>query len=166
MAKTDPLAQLKDIHLPEPISWWPLAPGWYVLLAFIICVTLGIVLYITKRQRHALPKKHALKLLNTYKNQYQQNSNAPLISSQIAELLKRVALVYYPRAQVASMTGDDWLAFLNHTAKGVDFKSVQELLLDLPFKKAELHAKDSLDLTPLIHNAELWIKQRGVPCSN
>lgn len=166
MAKIDPLAQLKDIHLPEPIHWWPLAPGWYVVLAVIVLFSLVVIGYISKRKRYALPKKQALALLNTYKKEYEISSNAPLISSQIAELLKRVALVYFPRVQVAGMTGAEWLAFLNNTAKGVDFKSVQELLLELPFKKSELVAQNPIELTELFRNAELWIKQRGVPCSN
>ena len=32
MMQADSLAQLRDIQLPEPISWWPLAPGWWVLI--------------------------------------------------------------------------------------------------------------------------------------
>ena len=24
---------LRDLHLPDAIGWWPLAPGWWVLIA-------------------------------------------------------------------------------------------------------------------------------------
>ena len=27
---------LRDLHLPEAIGWWPLAPGWWVLLAMLV----------------------------------------------------------------------------------------------------------------------------------
>ena len=31
MNTPDPLAQLRDIHLPEPVSWWPPALGWWLV---------------------------------------------------------------------------------------------------------------------------------------
>lgn len=161
MAKTEPLAQLKDIHLPEPISWWPLAPGWYVLMLLALVIVILISHSIYKRRTNALAKRKALELLKVYKEQYEKDSNAQLASARISELLRRVALVYYPRTEVASIHGIAWVEFLNKTGKKIDFNPVKSMLLDSPFKTAE-----SVNLKPLFARAEQWIRQRGVPCSN
>ena len=161
MAKADALAQLKDIHLPEPITWWPLAPGWYVVAFLFLLTVLGLTYLANKRHQNALAKNQALILLNTYKEQYEKERNAQRTSALISELLRRVALVYYPRAQVASLHGDAWVDFLNQTSKDVDFKPVKSMLLDSPFK-----IEETINLKPLISRAQLWIKQRSVPCSN
>ncbi|MEM8682735.1 MAG: DUF4381 domain-containing protein [Pseudomonadota bacterium] len=29
---------IRDLHLPPEISWWPLAPGWWVILAIVAIV--------------------------------------------------------------------------------------------------------------------------------
>ncbi len=161
MVDSDPLAQLKDIHLPTPIGWWPLAPGWYLLLALVLFLTIILAYAVYKRHRHALPKKQALLLLNNYQKQYEQEQNGTQTSAYISELLRRVALVYYPREHVASLHGEEWLKFLNKTGKGIDFNLVKDLLLDAPFQTGK-----TMDLKPLFSTAQLWIKQRRVPCSN
>lgn len=161
MAKADALAQLRDIHLPQPISWWPLAPGWYVLMIIVLFLVVVIAYFIQQRRLNAMPKKQALELLKIYKQQYEKEKNTQITSAGISELLRRVALVYFPREAVASLHGDAWVVFLNQTSKGIDFKPVQSMLLESPFK-----APETLNLIPLITRAEQWIKQRRVPCSN
>ncbi len=161
MAKADELAQLKDIHLPDAIGWWPLAPGWYVLLLMILIIAAVLAYILRKRHRDALAKNQALELLKSYTIQYEKDRNAQLASARISELLRRVALVYYPRSAVASLHSEAWIEFLNKTSKGVDFNSVKSMLLDSPFK-----TKETVDLQPLITRAQLWIKQRRAPCSN
>ena len=161
MAKANALAQLRDIHLPDSISWWPLAPAWYVVMLLILFLTIALAYYAHKRRLNALAKNQALDLLNTYIEHYEKDHNAQLASARISELLRRVALVYYSRDEVASLHGDAWVDFLNQTSKEVDFKPVKSMLLDSPFKTAE-----TVNLKPLITRAQLWIKQRGVPCSN
>ncbi|WP_454781426.1 DUF4381 domain-containing protein [Legionella sp. WA2022007384] len=161
MVNTAPLAQLKDIHLPPPIGWWPMAPGWYILTGVILFLATVLAYVFYKKHRNTLAKKQALLLLNHYQHQYEQEQNGAQASAHISELLRRVALVYYPREQVASLHGEEWLKFLNETSKNIDFNLVKELLLDAPFKTQE-----KMDLNPLFNAAQLWIKQRGVPCSN
>lgn len=161
MANAEPLAQLRDIHLPDPIGWWPLAQGWYGLMLLILILVSALVYYLYKRHLNGLAKNKALDLLKTYTRQYEKDRNAQLMSARISELLRRVALVYYPRAQVASIHGEAWVDFLNQTNKGIDFTPVKSMLLDSPFKTTE-----TINLKPLITRAEQWIKQRGVPCLN
>lgn len=162
MANTaDPLTQLKDIHLPDPVGWWPLANGWYVLIVLSVVFVLSVVYFFYRRNRQALAKNKALKLLRSYLELYEQNNDAQWASARISELLKRVALVYFPREQVAGIYGKAWIDFLNNTSKGLDFYQVEMMLLDLPFKSAE-----SPDLKPLFILTQSWIKQRGAPCLN
>lgn len=157
----NPLNQLRDIHLPDPVGWWPLAPGWYILAALLL---FGFFLMI--RQAHLyyknqLPKRQALKLLDNYQKEYALKKNNPLFSAKISELLRRVALVYYPRHQVAGLKGDDWINFLNQSAKDCDFNAVKELLTEAPYRSNE-----ESSLTPLFKRAKQWIKQRRKPCLN
>ncbi len=161
MAKEDALAQLRDIHLPDPITWWPLAPGWYVLMCLMFIFALFIAYLDHRRRVHARAKNQALELLQVYKQQYEKENNTQMTSARISELLRRVALVYYPRSEVASINGPAWIDFLNKTSKGIDFKPVQTMLLESPFKPSE-----QINIKPLITRSEQWIKQRRVPCSN
>jgi hypothetical protein len=154
------LEQLRDIHLPDAIGWWPLAFGWY-LLAFIILllVTLGIS-YGYRWHRGNRAKREALRHLTNYEQQYLQTKNARLVSAQISELLKRVALVYFPRMRVAGLSGKAWIDFLNDTAKDIDFHELAVCLIELPYQSEVLQ----IDISPLFVNAKAWIKQRGTPC--
>lgn len=161
MDNVDPLAQLKDLHLPEAISWWPLAPGWYVVLLLSVLVLLGLNYSLKKRENRFKAKNQALALLDSYQKEFELNCNAQTCSAQISELLRRVALVYFPRAMVASLHGQAWINFLNQTSKGIDFNPVQSLLLESPFKTPREE-----DLIPLINRTRAWIKQRGLACSN
>ena len=36
MSEENPLVNLKDIHLPPPVPFWPPAPGWWILALLLI----------------------------------------------------------------------------------------------------------------------------------
>lgn len=159
MPEQDLLAKLHDIHLPAPIGWWPLAPGWYVLIVMVLLL-LGLAIgFIRHFKIVNAPKKEALALLKQYQEAYRQHGDCSLCCKNISELLRRVALVYYPRREVAGLKGEKWLAFLNNTAKDIDFTSLRELLETFPYQ-----AQASGDLEPLFIAAKRWIEQRRKPC--
>ena len=68
------LAQLKDIYLPEKVSqWWPLAYGWWLLLAIVILVIIVSLVFLHLRKK---TKRYKDSIINdfrkTIENTYQQ----------------------------------------------------------------------------------------------
>jgi uncharacterized protein DUF4381 len=104
---------IRDLHLPEAIGWWPLAPGWWVLIAL---VGAGLVLLLRKWVRvHAtgMARRHALKQLELYTKEYLEHGNGALFGKQLSELVRRTMLAYAPREEVAGLTGEEWLTWLD-----------------------------------------------------
>lgn len=155
------LANLNDIMMPEPISWWPMAIGWDVVALLILAGITLMVSYGGRYYYHQLPKQQALKLLKQYQLNYQHHQDSVLYSASINALLKRVALAYFGRTKVAGLYDQAWLEFLNQTANNINVNNVGNLLLVLPYVKSA----DNIDLQPLFTFAHAWIKQRGQRCS-
>jgi hypothetical protein len=162
MPDAQSLAPLRDIHLPPAIANWPWAPGWYVLASLLFLGVVGVVFFLWRRWYHGFTKRQALTLLAMYQRQHAQTLNASGISAQVSELLKRVALVYFPRENVAGLQGEDWITFLDSTASGVEFKQVYFELVELPYRSDAPMS----DLAALFTMASRWIQQRGKPCLN
>jgi len=160
MEPTNALAQLKDIHLPDPVSWWPLAIGWWVLISLGACVLALLLWWLWQYYRAGAAKREALRLLACYEVEAQTASNTAPLCAQVSELLRRVAIAYYPREKAAALSGREWTAFLNTHSKGLNFNAVQDLLIEKPY---QAEAKDPIK--PLISRSRQWIKQRRRPCS-
>lgn len=154
------LAQLKDIHLPTPIGIWPLAPGWWLIIVLATLLTALISYLSWQRYCRNRAKKRALILLDQFKNNYDNYSSNTQTAAHLSTLLRRVAIAYYPRHDVAGLQGQNWLNFLDSHYKDTHsnqlFSPIANLLLELPYQQ-----KASTDLGPLFLACEKWIKQRG-----
>lgn len=162
------LTALHDIHLPAPIGWWPLAPGWYLLVASMVMTSFIFVFLIRRFYFNGRAKRAALHTLAAYERAYLLDKNGPVHSAAISALLKRVALAYYPRTDVAGLHGEAWITFLNGSVQGDNFNSVRTLLLELPYLSPGKGYRPSRihNLAPLFNMARKWIKRQGKPCSN
>lgn len=161
MLSSEPLTALRDIHLPEALSHWPLAPGFYGLVAILMASLLIGSVLLRRWLIHSAAKRQALTVLKQYLAEYEQGFSTQLTSARVSVLLKRVALVYYPRIDIAGLQGEVWLAFLEDTSRKLPINLIREQLLRAPYQ-----AHHDLDLKPLFKVARQWITQRRKPCLN
>lgn len=112
-----PLANLKDIHLPDPISFWPPAWGWWVVSLSLLLILLVLLFMLYQQWKKQAPIRAALAELKQMEAAHQQQNNTAETIDQIGKLLKRVSLTRHSRHDVAGLTGSDWLAFLDQTGQ-------------------------------------------------
>ena len=139
----DPLAALRPLHMPPPISWWPPAPGWWLLLLLFL-VSAILLLY---RWRRMAPRRAALRELATLAAQ-----PAPPAAA-LNRLLKRYALVCWPTRDIAALSGEAWLHFLDaNGGKGAFQHGPGRALLYAPYSAGTLPAGG------LVALCRRWIK--------
>jgi hypothetical protein len=126
---------LRGLHLPEAIGWWPLAPGWWVVIALLI-VALGLLLRrAALRRNENAARRHALRELERSTTAFAEHGDPVLLGKEVSEILRRTMLAYAPRADVAGLTGDEWLAWLDRDLPEPKFSDGPgRSLLDLPYR--------------------------------
>ncbi|GGF58720.1 hypothetical protein GCM10007301_18030 [Azorhizobium oxalatiphilum] len=123
------LSRLADIALPPPVPFWPPAPGWCVLAGAAVIAFLILVWACVRHRRRTAYRRAALAELSAIG----PASDAERMAA-ISAILKRAALVAYPRAEVAGLTGQGWLAFLDRTSGRSDFtEGAGRALRNAPF---------------------------------
>jgi hypothetical protein len=118
MSDPSDLSNLRDIVVPPAVTFWPPAPGWWVVgAACLVGAGIAVAAVVRHRRRNAY-RRAALRELET------------VDARDISPLLKRAALMAFPREQVASLSGPAWLAFLDRTG-GTQF--AKTALASLPY---------------------------------
>ena len=117
MNTINPLANLKDIHLPPAISWWPPAPGWWILGIIIFSIFIFIIIILYRIYKRRMPKVEALRILKNLQRQSSKNNNELKKLRELSQLLRRTALSIYSQEEVASLQGTEWLEFLDKTGQ-------------------------------------------------
>lgn len=159
--------QLRDIHLPGSPDFWPPALGWWLLLTVILCFLFWLVVKVKRRIRKK--KQHQI-LFDKFEGLALKLREHPdnEVLAEINILLRQLAIAHYPRAEIASLTGGDWLHFLDESGKTQGFsRGAGRILMDAPYRSDNLRNLNTEEFIPLIRN---WIsknlkkppKSRGV----
>jgi len=154
------LARLHDIVEPAPVSAWPLAPGAQALVALaLVWMAAGCFLWWRRRRANAY-RRVAVRELARLRPSLREPSTRGGALLELAVLLKRVALAAYPREQVASLTGDAWIRFLDGTVRGSPFAGRPgELLARIPSAPEAVVAEAGEDeMKALERSAARWIR--------
>ena len=102
---------LEDPKEPPAIPLTPQTPGWIVLGLVVAVLLFLLIRWAVRRYRSRAYRRAALREI----------TDAGGDLAETAAILRRAALSGFPRARVASLSGADWLAFLDRTFPGTGF---------------------------------------------
>ena len=153
------LAGLHDVVAPAPVSWTPQTVGWAVLAAAVVVLLAVWGWRAWKRAQANRYRKVALAEIDRVEVALREDpSKGRVALGAVNEILKRTALTAWPRAEVASLAGEDWLAFLDATAEGRDFgEGPGRVLADRVYAPAGLPA-DEKERRALLEAVRRWIR--------
>jgi hypothetical protein len=118
-----PVEGLRDIAMPEAVSLWPPAPGWWVVLALLLLVAFWIWRRYERARAAGRYRREALAELEALASGLGRQGGRAALAERLPALLKRVALHVEPRPEVAALTGAEWLAELDRMYHGAGFAS-------------------------------------------
>lgn len=145
------LSGLKDIHLPALPAMFPPPPIFFISLFCLLLFIVGVIF--TVRQMYRLTaKKQALQKIEALK--YENPYDAALI---VTDLLRRLALMRFPKEKIIHLTGRQWKNFLIRTSPRKTFQGKTGMIIE-NVQYAPKNAFSNIDLSQLLDDCADWIR--------
>ncbi len=151
----DPLAELRDIHLPPEVSFWPPAPGWWMLAGLVVLLLIGLA-YLEWRRRQTLSYR-AVKALEAIGADHARYPDSRAVAAEAAVLIRRVVLSRPGRGEAAALTGDAWQSYLAKGKAGVPAE-ISAFLAKAPYLPPHGPASAAVERTVLVAALRRWIR--------
>ena len=147
---------LRDIHLPEAVSWWPPAAGWWLLLGVAILLLAAIVWAVKYLRRPRLDKT-AIDEIERLLAEHDDAKDAQVLLRSLSILLRRIGISFLPREASAGLTGKHWYQALNElTGDAVISRQSIEFLCHAPY---QLEPQiDDADISRLQLEIREWVR--------
>ena len=150
--QTDPLANLRDIHIPGAIDPWPPAIGWWLIAAAaLIAISYGIYLVFKWWKSNQYRREGIRELKYLLEN----HASEKQYLRDYSDLLKRIALSAYARESVANLTGEAWVSFLDRSTGTQEFSMGEGQILI----QGNYELNPSVDVDKLHLLGLYWIKK-------
>jgi hypothetical protein len=156
------MEQLHDIEGLDPISAWPLAIGWWVIIGLAVVLLSLVACYLIRWL--AFRRSWKYDILQQL-DQLLASLSAPTVSDEtiqsaaidLSEYLRRIAVRRYARKTCAGLTGIEWLQWLSqHDAQNFDWVNQGKLLIHVPYTPAN-DGLTAEQLTLLVQAAKGWV---------
>ena len=107
----DWLSQLAPEHAPAPVGWWPLAPGWWGVVGFVVLLLAAGVWWWRSSPRiiYRQQRRAALAELRRIRT---APKDVVGVACAIENLLRRYALSVFGAERVAKLSGRVWMGFV------------------------------------------------------
>lgn len=149
---------LHDIHGLDGVPWWPLAPGWWYLIATIVLIPLVIAMGYWLAYHGPLLgwRSDARRKLRALRKAL-PSENPRELAGRLSELLRRIAIARSGRRVAAGLTGETWLHWLAEMdTSGFDWEKRGQILLKAPYMPPSMEVERK-ELGSLIRAASRWI---------
>jgi len=157
---TSSLQNLHEILLPDPVSWMPQTIGWYAIFGLFLLVSGWWIYGRLRRFQKNRYRRLALEELAVIERELQRPEKRAKALSEIPVLLKGAALSAFPRSEVAGLSGEKWLAFLDKTMGRKNFTEGEGRLLPelayAPLKRITQLSDEQIG--KLLQLVRRWIK--------
>ncbi len=159
------LEGLHDVVLPEPVAWTPQTAGWWVLLGITVLLLGWGAMRAARRRRADRYRRRALARLARIETALADPDTRSGAAVQLPVLVKRAALARWPREQVASLSSEAWLAFLDASLGSRAFTTgpgrlLPRLAYAAPSGGEAISAEELGELVRLIRR---WIREHRAP---
>lgn len=153
----DPLARLHPLRVPAEPGWWPPAPGWWWLAAALLALLLASLVLALRRWRRNRYRRLALAALDREIDAWREHGDTGQLLAGVNAILKSASLRAFPRQDVAALSGEPWVTFLQAQCP----KPIAELapLADAPYRPVA----DLADPRPLLAAAATWLRRHRRP---
>lgn len=152
------MTALRDIHGLDSVPWWPLAPGWWFVLGLfaLIPLLIGIRYWVIYNGPWLGWRGDARRQLQLLKKALPTDDPRE-VAGRLSELLRRIAMARTGRREVAGLTGEMWLHWLEeHDNSGFSWEQRGQVLLVAPYMPPAMVVKRE-ELSKLIRAAIRWI---------
>ncbi len=155
------LEKLHEIVLPEPVSWTPQTMGWYAVFGLALLAASWWLWGRVRRYRGNRYRRLALAEMEVIQQELQQPQKRPKALAKIPLVLKWTALSAFPRSEVAELSGENWLGFLDTTMGGENSREGEgQLLSELAYAPVPqiIQLRDE-QIGKLLRLVRRWIKR-------
>ncbi|MGF6710526.1 hypothetical protein QFZ41_001490 [Luteibacter sp. W1I16] len=141
---------LRDIHVPQVSMWWPLAPGWWFLLALLAALAVGLVIFLRRRGAWRRHVEATLSSLREAVARHAVDGDTLAFAAAASELVRRVARSR--DAGSVTKSGQAWRDALAAMAPKRDVDALVAL------DAAKFRRRVDLDVAATARDVEAWVR--------
>ena len=157
------LLELKEIQPPPEPAWWLIAPAH--LIAFFLLIGVAGCIWLIFRHRKANRLANlAGKELQRISSLYVRNEDSGRLAIELSKWLKQISMLAFPARQLESLSGEDWLKFLDESLGNNSFSDGKGKVFGNMIYSKQIN----LDAEQLLQLCEQWLsvikphlRQRG-----
>ncbi|MFG1478420.1 DUF4381 domain-containing protein [Xanthobacter sp. V4C-4] len=150
----DPLTDLRDIHIPDAVPFWPPAPGWLAVAGLVLALVL-LVAFLEWRRRQTL----AYRALQAFAA-VARAGDTRATGAAGAVVIRRILLSRDPHSPAAAFTGEAFARFLGAGAKGMP-EELGRFLAVAPYLPPGAPEAEAIDCKALAAAVRRWIRSHA-----